>query len=91
MRFLCREDRDRVFKAKGRLRHSTDYPNAYITKDYAKAIQLERKELIKAMFIARKKGMSAKVVDRNLVINDNVYHVGNIPDELKPAAESTRS
>ncbi|CAH3161429.1 unnamed protein product [Porites lobata] len=90
-RFLCREDRDRVFKAKGRLRHSTDYPDAYITKDYAKAIQLERKELIKAMFIARKKGMSAKVVDRNLVINDNVYHVGNIPDELKPAAESTRS
>ena len=90
-RFLCREDRDRVFKAKGRLRHSTDYPDAYITKDYAKAIQLERKELIKAMFIARKKGMSAKVVDRNLVINDNVYHVGNIPDELKHAAESTRS
>ena len=90
-RFLCREDMDRVLKAKGRLRHSTDYPNAYITKDYAKAIQLERKELIKAMFIAQKKGMSAKVLDRNLVINDNVYHVGNIPNELKPAAESTRS
>ena len=90
-RFLCREDRDLVLKAKGRLRHSTDYPNAFITKDYARAIQLERKELIKAMFIARKKGISAKVVDRNLVINDNVYHVGNIPDELKPAAESTRS
>ena len=35
--------------------------------------------------------MSAKVVDRNLVINDNVNHVGNTPDELKPAAESTRS
>ena len=73
------------------MRHSTDYPNAYITKDYAKAIQLERKELIKAMFVARKKGMSAKEVDRNLVINDNVHHVGNVPDELKPAAESTRS
>ena len=73
------------------MRHSTDYPNAYITKDYARAIQLERKELVKAMFIAREKGMSTKVVDRNLVINDNVYHVGNIPDELKPAAESTRS
>ena len=49
------------------MRHSTDYPNAYITKDYAKAIQLEREELTKAVFIARKKGMSAKVVDRNLV------------------------
>ena len=43
------------------------------------------------MIIVRKKGMNAKVVDRNLVINDNVYDVGNIPDELKPAAESTRS
>ena len=72
---------------------STDYPNAYVTKDldYAKVIQFERKELIKAMFIARKKGMNPKVVDRNLEMNDNVYHVGNIPDELKPAAESTRS
>ena len=90
-RSLCWEYRDRVLKGKGWLRHSTDYPNAYTTKDYAKAIQLERKELIKAMLIARKKSISAKVVDRNLVINDNLYHVGNIPDELKPAAESTRS
>ena len=86
-RFLCREHRDCVLIAKGRVRHSTYYPNAYTTiADYAKAIQLERKEQIKAMFIARKKGMSAKVVDR--VINDNVYHVGNIPDDLKPAAET---
>ena len=55
------------------------------------AIHLERKELINAMFIAWNKGMSTKVVDRKLVINDNVYHVYNIPDDLKPAAESTRS
>ena len=43
------------------------------------------------MFVARKKGMSTKVVDRNLVINDNVYHIGKVPDKLKPTAESTRS
>ena len=90
-RFLCGEEGDRVLKAKGKLRHSMDYPSAYITKNYAKAIQLERKEPIKTMLIERKKGMSVKVVDRNVVINDNVYHVGNIPDDLKPAAESTRS
>lgn len=89
--FLCREDRDTVLKAKGRLRHSTNYPNAHIIKDYAKAIRVERKVLIKAMFVPLKKGMYAKVLDRTPVINGNVYHVGNIPDESKPTAESTRS
>lgn len=85
-RFLCREDRDRVLKAKGRLRNSSQYENVYITQDYAKAIQMERKVLIKAMFLARKKGMNAKVVDRNLVVNNNVYNVDNIPDNLKESS-----
>ena len=40
-RFLCREDRDLVLKAKGRLRNSSQYENVYITQDYAKR---ERKE-----------------------------------------------
>ena len=54
-RFLCREDRDMVLKAKGRLQNSSRYENAYTTQDYAKAIQMGRKVLIKAMFLARKK------------------------------------
>ena len=83
-RFLCREDRDTVLKAKRRLRDSTKYKNSYITQDYARAIQMERKVLIKAMFVAREKGMKAKVVDRNLVINNNVYNVDNIPHDLRP-------
>jgi len=37
------------------LRLSTNYPNAYITKEYPKAIPLETKELIRAMIMARKK------------------------------------
>ncbi|KAK2564648.1 hypothetical protein P5673_012128 [Acropora cervicornis] len=85
-RFLCREDRDSVLKAKGRLRNSSQYKNVYITQDYAKAIQMERKVLIKAMFLARKKGMKAKVVDRNLVVNNNVYNVDNIPDNLEESS-----
>lgn len=85
-RFLCREDRDSVLKAKGRLRNSSQYKNVYITQDYAKGIQMERKVLIKAMFLARKKGMKAKVVDRNLVVNNNVYNVDNIPDNLKESS-----
>ena len=74
-RFLYREDRDMVLKAKGRLRNSLQDVNVYITQDYAKAIQMERKVLTKAMFLARKKGMNARVVDRNLVVNNNVYNV----------------
>ena len=85
-RFLCREDRDMVLKAKGRLRNSSQYENVYITQDYAKAIRRERKVLIKAMFLARKKGMKAKVVDRNLVVNNNVYNVDNIPDNLRESS-----
>ena len=57
-RFLRREDRDMVLKVKGRLRNSSQYENVYITQDYAKGIQMERKVLIKAMFLARKKGMN---------------------------------
>ena len=84
-RFLCREDRDMVLKEKGSLRNS-QYENVYITQDYAKAILTERKVLIKAMFLARKKGMNARVVDRNLVVNNNVYNVDNIPDNLKESS-----
>ena len=82
--FLRREDRDMVLKVKGRLRNSSQYENVYITQDYAKGIQMERKVLIKAMFLARKKGMKAKVVD--LVVNNNVYNVDNIPDNLKESS-----
>ena len=59
-----------VLKANVRLRISSQFENVYITQDCAKAIQMERNVLIKA----RKKGMNARVVDRNLVVNNNVYN-----------------
>ena len=42
-RFVCREDRDRVWLERGKI----------ITEDYARAIQEERKKLMKAMMKAR--------------------------------------
>ena len=54
---------DKVSASVGRLRNSSQYENVYITEDYAKAIQMERKVLFKAMFLARKKGMNAEVVE----------------------------
>ena len=53
-RFLNREDRDTVFKARNRLKDSSRANGMYyITQDYAKAIQQERKVLIKAMLQAK--------------------------------------
>ena len=88
-RFLCREDRDTVFRAKGRLKKSSTFKDAYITQDYARAIQMERKTLIKAMFEARGKGLNAKVVDRNLIVDNVAYRFDNIPDNLKPSTTAT--
>ena len=52
--------------------------DVYITQDYAKAIQQERKVLIKAMFQAKERGLNAKVIDRKLIINNVIYTVNNI-------------
>ena len=48
-RFVCREDRDLVWSRKKDLKNSAIYQDAYFTQDYAKAIQQERRFLIKAM------------------------------------------
>ena len=83
-RFLCREDRDKVYRIKNRLKKSRKFKDAYIIQDYAQAIQMERKVLIKAMFLAGEKGADAKVVDRKLIIGENTFHVNNIPEEFRP-------
>ena len=75
-----------VLKGKARVRNSSQFENVYITQGNAKAIQMERKVLIKAMFLAHQKGMNARVADRNLVVNNNVYNVDNIPDNLKESS-----
>ena len=76
-RFLCQEDRDNIYRVKNRLKKSRRFENAYITQDYAQAIQLEQKVLIKAMFLAREKGAIAKVVDRKLIIGSDTFHINN--------------
>ena len=53
-RFLTREDGDSVFRARNRLKDPSRTKDVYITQDYAKAIQQERKVLIKAMFQAQR-------------------------------------
>ena len=82
-RFVCREDRDQVFARKKGIKESTRFKDAYITADYAKAIQDERRKLIKAMFKAKEQGSEAKVIGRYLYIGELKYDVTNIPEDFK--------
>ena len=84
VRFLCREVRDNIYRVKNRLKKSRGFENDDITQDYAQAIQMERKVLIKAMVLAREKGANAKVVDRKLIIGIDSFHINNIPEEFRP-------
>ena len=88
-RFVCREDRDRVWSVRGKLKESFLHTDAYITEDFARAIQEECKILIKAMMKARKEHdlNDAKVKGRFLFINNKRYDFTNIPEYLKQSQE----
>ena len=90
-RFVCREDRDLVWSRKKDLKNSTTYHDAYITQDRdAKAIQQERRTLIKAMKKARALGFDSKVIDRHLVVGGEIYACGAIPEHLKESPIVTK-
>ena len=84
-RFVCREDRDKVWSVRGKLKESITHADAYITEDYARAIQEERKVLIESMVKAREEhGLSdAKVKGRVLFIKNERYDSKSIPEYLK--------
>ena len=84
-RFVSREDRDMVWSKRGKMKHSTNFNDAYITEDYARAIQIERKVLKKATMKAREeRGIeNATVKGRYLFINNQRYDHKSVPDYLK--------
>ena len=84
VRFVSREDRNLVWAKRGKIKKSTAYTDAYITEDFARAIQEERKVLIKAMFNAKGLGVdNAKVIGRYLIIDNQKYDFSTIPTNLK--------
>ena len=85
VRFVSREDRNLVWEKRSKIKQSTVHSDAYITEDFARAIQEERKVLIKAMIKAREElGMdNVKVVARYLIIDSQKYDYDTIPDDLK--------
>ena len=78
--FVCREDGNQVFVRKKGIKETTRFKDAYVTADYAKAIQDERRKLI---FKAMEQGSEAKMVDRYLYIGELKYDVTNIPEDVK--------
>ena len=80
-RLVCREHRDRVWLERSKIKQSTTYPDAYMTEDYTRAIQEERKKLIKARMKARDaRGLNnVKVKGRFLYIDKDRYDHENIP------------
>ena len=83
--FVSREDRNLVRAKRGKIKQSTVHSDVYITEDFARAIQEERKVLIKAMIKARDElGMdNVKVVGRYLIIDNQKFDYTTIPDNLK--------
>ena len=84
-RFVMREDRDAVFNVKNRLKSSPRHSQAYITQDFPREIQKERKVLFQSMFAAREAGGVAKVVNRSLFIDNNLFKISTIPVEYQVA------
>ena len=80
-RFISRQDGDLIWQNRGKIKHSDNYPDAYITEDFARARQLERKTMMKAR---ESTGLpDAKVVGRFLIINNERYDHNHIPEYLK--------
>ena len=57
-----------------------------LPQDFAREIQIERKTLIQSMFAAKQAGRVAKVVNRSLFIDNNVFNISNIPVEYQVAS-----
>ena len=84
-RFISREDRDLIWKNRSKINSSGNHPNSYITEDFARAFQEERKILIKAMMKARnERGIhDAGVIGTFILINNQKFNHQNIPEDLK--------
>ena len=77
LRDLCVAKTDLIWSRKKDLKNSTTYQDAYITQDYAKAIQQERRTLIKAMKKARAFGFDSKVIDRHFFCKRRTIYLWN--------------
>ena len=85
IRFLCREDRDDVCRAKGKLKESQNevFKGCYLTADYPTAIRKERGIFVRAMLKTQALEKSVKVVHTTLYIDGRKYTTTIKPEELR--------
>lgn len=85
VRFVCREDRNLLWLNRSKIKQSAVHPDAYITEDFARAIQEERKVFTKEMMKAKDElGMkNVKVHGRYFFIYNQSYEYNKLPDILK--------
>ena len=83
-RFVSREHTEHGLGVKNRLKKSDRHKDAYITKEYVRAIQEETRSLIKAMFAAREKGRDAKVSNRSLFLDTQASDINYLLNEHRP-------
>ena len=83
--FVSREDRNLVRAKRGKIKQSTVHSDVYITEDFARAIQEEKKVLIREMIKARDELAmdNVKVVGRYLIIGNQKYDYNTFPVYVK--------
>ena len=81
---MSREHTEQGLGVKNRLKKPDRHKDAYITKEYVRAIQEETRSLIKAMFAAREKGRDAKVSNRSLFIDNQASDINYVLNEHRP-------
>ena len=83
--FVSREDRNLVRAKRGKIKQSTVHSDVHITEDFARAIQEEKKVLIREMIKARDELAmdNVKVVGRYLIKKKKKYDYNTFPVYVK--------
>ena len=85
MRFVNRQDRDRVWMNKEKIKNSKDYSSAFFTQDFTKEIADERAKLRKIVKNAKDNNIQVEFRKNKIfvVLSQMSYGLKEIPDILK--------
>ena len=81
VRFVCREDKEVVFRKRNLLKESTHFPNVY-RSNFGLPERNSRRESRSHQIEAQASGTQAKVIGRTLKIGSSSHTSKNVPKEL---------
>ena len=84
MRFVNRQDRDRVWMNKGKIKNSKDYGSAFFTQDFPNEIADERAKLRKIAKNAKDNNIQVEIRKNKIFVvsSQMSYGLKEIPDFL---------